>query len=120
MHAVTVKDDIAYLAYSNVGFVLVDVSDKANPKMIGKLPLNPPFGGDAAGAPVHSAYPLGDRPFAVVSTEGERSRFFDGKKTEGFGKKIEYQAMNAMMMIETGDMEHPRMISVFPYPEMPE
>ena len=28
--------------------------------------------------------------------------------------------MNAMMMIETGDMEHPRMISVFPYPEMPE
>ena len=120
VHAVTVKDDIAYLAYSNVGSVLVDVSDKANPKMIGKLPLNPPFGGDAAGAPVHSAYPLGDRPFAVVSTEGERSRFFDGKKTEGFGKKIEYQAMNAMMMIETGDMEHPRMISVFPYPEMPE
>lgn len=118
VHAVTVKDDIAYLAYSNVGFMLVDVSDKKNPKVIGNLPINPTFGGDAAGAPVHSAYPLGDRPYAVVSTEGERSRFFDGEKEEGFGKKISYQAMNALMM-EIGDMEHPRLISVFPYPEMP-
>lgn len=120
VHAVTVKDDIAYLAYSNVGFMLVDVSDKKNPRMIGNLPINPTFGGDAAGAPVHSAYPLGDRPYAVVSTEGERSRFFDGKKENGFGKKISYQAMNALMMVEIGDMEHPRLISVFPYPEMPE
>lgn len=120
VHAVTVKDDIAYLAYANVGFMLVDVSDKANPRMIGNLPINPIFGGDAGGAPVHSAYPLGDRPYAVVSTEGERSRFFDGKKEEGFGRKINYQAMNALLMIETGDMENPRMISVFPYPEMPE
>ena len=80
VHAVTVKDDIAYLAYSNVGFVMVDVHDKSNPKMISKLPINPVFGGDAGGAPVHTAYPLVDRPFAIVSTEGERSRYFDGIK----------------------------------------
>ena len=120
VHAVTVKDDIAYLAYSNVGFVMVDVHDKSNPKMISKLPINPVFGGDAGGAPVHTAYPLGDRPFAIVSTEGERSRYFDGIKENGFGKKVEYQAMNTILMVETGVIEHPRVIAVFPYPEVPE
>lgn len=119
VHAVTVKDDVAYLAYANVGLVMLDVRDKKNPVFIGKLPLNPPFGQGASGAPVHSAFPLGDRPYVVVSTEGERSRYFDGKKEEGFGKKIVTQAMNMIGIVEITDPREPNLISVFPYPEVP-
>ncbi len=115
VHAVTVKDDVAYLAYANVGLVMLDVRDKKNPVFMGKVPLNPPFGRGASGAPVHSAFPLGDRPYVVVSTEGERSRYFDGKKEEGFGKKIVTQAMNMIGIVEITDPGEPNLISVFPY-----
>lgn len=98
VHAVTVKDDIAYLAYSNVGFVLVDVSDKANPKMIGKLPAQSSVWRGCGRCTGTFRLSVGRPSVCGSTTEGERSRFFTGKKTEGFGKKIEYQAMNAMMM----------------------
>ena len=58
MHAVTVKDDIIYAAYPNVGFCLIDVHDKTKPQLIGKLPLNPPFSNGQGGAAVNSAMML--------------------------------------------------------------
>ena len=120
VHAITVKDDIAYLAYANIGFVLLDVKDKANPKLLGEVPLNPPFSQGASGAPVHTAMPLGDRPYAVVSTEGRRSRYFSGKTEEGIFRNIHTQAMDMMGVIEMVDVNNPKLISIFPYPEMPE
>jgi hypothetical protein len=120
MHAVTVKDDVMYAAFPNVGFVLIDVKDKTQPRLIGKLPLNPPFGNGQGGAAVHSAMPLGDRPYAVVTTEGERVRYFCNEKKEGMFHKITTQPMNFIGMVETTDMENPSLISVFPYPEVPE
>lgn len=120
MHAVVVKDDVLYAAYPNVGFVTIDVSDKTQPKLIGKLPLNPPFSQGQSGAAVHSVLPLGDRPYAVVTTEGERVRYFDENRTEGMFHKITTQPMNMMGIVELTDMENPSLISVFPYPEVPE
>ncbi len=119
LHACVVKDDIAYLAYANKGVVLLDVSDKAQPRQIGYLPLNPPFGGGAAGAPVHSVLPLGDTPYMVVTTEGERPRYFCNEATEGLFKKIVTQPMNMLGIVELTDMAHPSLVSVFPYPEVP-
>lgn len=120
LHALTVKDDIAYLAYANKGFVLLDVKDKTQPKLINFLPLNPPFSGGASGAPVHTSYPLGDRPYAVVSTEGERARYFGGDKGGGFGEKLTTQPMNMIGIVELTDIENPSLISVLPYPEVSE
>ena len=120
LHSLTVKDDIAYLAYANKGFIMLDVKDKTQPKMISCLPLNPPFGGGSGGAPVHSALRLGDRPYVVVSTEGERPRYFCNEATEGLFKKIVTQPMNILGIVEITDMKHPSLISIFPYPEVPE
>lgn len=120
IHALTVKDDIAYLAAPNKGLVLVDVSDKTQPKMISRVSVNPPFGGGAAGAPCHTALRLGDRPYVVLTTEGERARYFSNETTEGLFKKLTTQPMNVMMMVEITDIKSPSVISVFPYPEVPE
>ena len=122
LHAVTVKDDIAYLAYANVGFLTLDVKDKSNPKLLGKLPLNPPFGGGVGGAPIHTAYPIGDRPYAVVTTEGERSRVFHGGETGHYKKGVKFvtNPMNIIGIVELTDINNPNLISIFPYPEMPE
>ena len=120
-HAVTVKDDIIYAAQPNEGFCLIDIKDKTNPQLIGKLPLNPPFGNGQGGAAVHTAMPLGDRPFAVITTEGERVRYFSNENPEGeMFHPITSQPMNIIGMVETGDMRNPSLISIFPYPQMPE
>ena len=120
LHACVEKNDTVYCAYANKGFIMLDVIDKSNPQLIGTLPLNPTFGGGAAGAPVHSVRPLGDRPYVVVSTEGERARYFANETTDGLFKKIKTQPMNMLGIAEITDPTHPNLISVFPYPEVPE
>lgn len=120
LHANTVRGDICYCAYANKGVVLLDVKDKSNPKMIGCLPMNPPFGGGAAGAPVHTVMPLGDRPYLVVTTEGERVRYFSNEATEGLFKKITTQPMNMIGIVEVTDPTNPSLISILPYPDVPE
>lgn len=119
LHALVVKDDVGYLAYANKGLVLLDLKDKSNPKMISDLAMNPPFGGGEAGAPMHSVLPLGDRPYVVVTTEGERVPYFSNEATEGLFKKIKTQPMNMIGIVEMTDPTHPSLVSVFPYPEVP-
>lgn len=119
LHACTVKDGVAYLACPNKGFILLDVKDPANPNLIGILPINPVFGGGAGGAAVHTAMPLGNRPYAIVTTEGERARYFCNEATEGLFKKIVTQPMNMIGVVELTDPANPSLISVFPYPEVP-
>lgn len=45
---------------------------------------------------------------------------FDNNREEGMFHKITSQPMNIIGMIETSDKENPALISVFPYPEVPE
>lgn len=119
-HAITERNDIVYAAFPNVGFCMIDVKDKTRPRLLGNVPLNPPFSNGQSGAAVHTAMPLGDRPFAIVTTEGERPWYFDPNREEGMFHRITSQPMNIIGMIETGDKENPSLISVFPYPEVPE
>ena len=119
-HAITVKEDVVYAAFPNVGFCMIDVHDKSRPRLLGNVSLNPPFSNGQSGAAVHTAMPLGDRPFAIVTTEGERTWYFDNNREEGMFHKITSQPMNIIGMIETSDKENPALISVFPYPEVPE
>lgn len=53
----------------------------------------------------------------MVTTEGERSRYFANNITEGHWKKLVTQPMNMIGMVEITDIKHPSLISVFPYPE---
>jgi hypothetical protein len=119
-HAVVEKDDVVYAACPNYGMCLIDVKDKTNPKLIGNLPINPPFGGGQAGAACHSILPLGDRPYMVITTEGERARYFANDNPPGLFQKIVKQPMNMIGIAEITDPGNPSLISVFPYPEVPE
>lgn len=120
LHANIVRDDICYCAYANKGVVLLDVKDKTQPRLISCLPVNPPFGGGAGGAPLHTVMPLGDRPYLIITTEGERARYFGNEATEGLFKKLTTQPMNIIGVVEITDPKNPSLISVFPYPEVPE
>ncbi|WP_005031323.1 LVIVD repeat-containing protein [Holophaga foetida] len=122
LHALTVRDDVAYLAYATGGFVCLDVKDKTKPQIIGRLKISPPFSGGASGAPVHSTLPLGGRPYAVVTTEGERVHYFANSDDTIYGhfKQIKSQAMNMIGLVELTDLKNPSLVSVFPYPEVPE
>ena len=120
LHACSYRDDIVYMAYQNVGLVLVDVKDRSNPTLIGKVGLNPPFGGGSGGARVHTVLPLGDLPYVLVSTEAERCYYFNGKEDGGMFGKLTTQPMNMLGIVEVTDPTNPSLISVFPYPEVPE
>lgn len=120
LHACTYKDDVLYMAYANRGMVMLDVSDKHLPKLIGEIGINPVIGGGSGGAPTHTAYPLGDRPYVVVTTEGERSRYFSNEVTDGPFHKIVTQPMQMIGLVEITDPANPSLISICPYPEVPE
>ena len=120
LHACTYKDDVLYMAYANRGMVMLDVSDKHLPKLIGEIGINPVIGGGSGGAPTHTAYPLGDRPYVVVTTEGERSRYFSNEVTAGPFHKIVTQPMQMIGLVEITDPVNPSLVSICPYPEVPE
>ena len=68
---------------------------------------------------IHTYMPLGDLPYAVVSTEGERPRYFSNENKDGLFKKLVTQPMNTIGIVETTDPTNPSLISIFPYPEVP-
>src|SRR5262249_20617189 len=71
----------AAMAYSPAA-VNLDISDVANPKLIGKLTLSPPF--VAVGAPsLHSALPLWDRGLLYVNSEAIAERCAEGLSSAG-------------------------------------
>lgn len=120
LHACAYRDGIVYMAYQNVGLIMVDVSDPTSPTLISKCRLNPTFGGGSGGARTHTVLPIADKPFVLMSTEAERCHYFNGVATEGIFGKRPSQPMNMLGFVEITDMEHPYLISVFPYPEVPE
>lgn len=65
------RPDRVYLGYLDGGTIILDISDKAHPKMVGRWNPHPPFNGFA-----HTALPLFDRDLIVVTDETVR----DGAK----------------------------------------
>jgi hypothetical protein len=120
LHACTVRGDTAYLAAPNKGFCIVDVSDRTSPKLKGRLQINPPLGGGQGGAATHTAMPLGDTQYGVVTTEGERPRYFSQERTEGMFHRITTQPMGAIGIVEMTDETNPSLVAICPYPEVPE
>src|SRR5262249_50756133 len=81
--------------------VNLDISDVANPKLIGKLTFSPPF--VAVGAPsLHSALPLWDRNLLYVNSEAIAERC--------------NEALNFAGLIDNRNPARPRLMSLFPLP----
>lgn len=64
LHHAIVANDIAYGAWRNGGLTLIDVKDKANPRLIAHRNWCPPYGGNT-----HTALPLPDRNLVIVDDE---------------------------------------------------
>ena len=94
---------MASMAYSPA-VVNLDISDAANPKLIGKLTFSPPF--NTAGAPsLHSVLPLWDRNLLYVNSEAIAERC--------------NEALNFAGLIDNRNPARPRLISLFPLPLPP-
>ena len=75
LHHGVVAEDIAYCAWRDGCLASVDVSDKANPKLIVHRNWSPPFGGGT-----HNCLPLPDRNLLVVLDEAVLDNMEDGFK----------------------------------------
>ena len=64
LHHPIVHDDIAYCSWRDACLAVVDVKDKANPRLITRKVWAPPFGGGT-----HNALPLPGRDLLIVADE---------------------------------------------------
>jgi len=110
-----VKGGHAYISYGGEGMVIVDISEVAVPKLVGQLKHQPPISGGFGGARCHTVLPLSHRPYAVMTTEGERFSALSREMIKGAA-----QPMNMIGMVDVSDLARPTLVSIFPYPEVPE
>jgi len=75
LHHPIVHGDTAYLAWRDAGMVILDVSDRAAPKLVVHRNWSPPFGGGT-----HNCLPLPDRELLVVLDEAVLDHQEDGEK----------------------------------------
>ena len=81
----------------------IDISDPANPKLLGKLHITNPFA-NVGSQSVHTVLPLWDRKLLYVSSEASKPECKD-------------DGMNFAGMIDNSDPAKPRLISIFPTPK---
>ena len=111
-----VKGNYAYCGYNGAGVVVVDISDITQPVIAGQLKTFPLLGGKLGGARTHTVLPLSKRPYAIFTNEGERFPCYNKEMVEKSGA----QPLCVLGMMDVSDPADPVLISVFPYPEVPE
>ena len=97
LHHAVVADDIAYGSWRDGGLTILDVADKANPKLIAHRNWSPPFGGGT-----HSALPLHDRDLLVVADESVAN--------------VGQEQLKWTWMFDIREKSNPVSISTFPIP----
>ena len=75
LHHPIVHGDTAYCAWRDAGMVLLDIADRAKPKLIVHRNWSPPYGGGT-----HNCLPLPDRDLLVVLDEAVLDHQEDGLK----------------------------------------
>jgi hypothetical protein len=100
-----VYGDTAYLGYAPA-VVILDISDKSKPELIGRLDMSPPFI-SARSQAVHSVLPLLNRGLLVSNSEAS-------------AENCEDDPLNHMAVIDITDQTKPRLMSLFPLPVPPE
>ena len=92
------RPDRAYCAYMDSGVVILDIEDRANPKMVSHINYAPPFPGFT-----HTVLPLFDRNLMLVTQEAVRIGGEDYPKL--------------MWMMDIRDETNPIIISTLPMPD---
>jgi hypothetical protein len=111
-----VKGNLAYCSWGATGMVILDISDITLPQLVGQLSHHPPFAGSICGAWCHTIVPLSQRPYAVMTSEGERFPLF----TREMMKRWPLPPMALFGIVDVSDPATPTLISTFPYPEVPQ
>ena len=75
LHHAIINGDTAYAAWRDAGMVVLDIADRAKPKLIVHRNWSPPFGGGT-----HNCLPLPDRDLLVVLDEAVLDHQEDGPK----------------------------------------
>jgi hypothetical protein len=75
LHHAIIHGDTAYAAWRDAGMVVIDVADRARPKLIAHRDGAPPFGGGT-----HNCLPLPDRDLLIVLDEAVLDHQEDGVK----------------------------------------
>jgi hypothetical protein len=97
LHHAIISGDTAYAAWRDAGMVVIDVADRAKPKLIAHRDGAPPFGGGT-----HNCLPLPDRDLLVVLDEAVLDRQEDGVKN--------------IWLFDNRDTSNPRIVGTFPQP----
>jgi len=96
-----VEGNRAYLPYGEGGAIIVDVSDRSRPTMVGQLA----FGGMCSRQGIHTFLPLPRRTLALINDEAIN---------EGGEENL-----NLAGIVDLKDEKEPRLISLFPQPIPP-
>lgn len=104
------KGNFVYMPWSGAGLIILDISDIAVPKLVGRLDVNPPFGG-GGDPPVHTGVPLSKRPFVVIGGEGRRL-------PEVTQERIDEEPAGLVLLglADVSKPDKPKLISTFPMP----
>jgi hypothetical protein len=97
LHHAIISGDTAYAAWRDAGMVVIDVADRAKPKLIAHRDGAPPFGGGT-----HNCLPLPDRNLLVVLDEAVLDRQEDGVKN--------------IWLFDNRDTSNPRIVGTLPQP----
>ena len=109
------KGDLAYVSYGGAGMVILDISDITLPRLVGQLRHHPPFAGKLCGARCHTVLPCPSGDYAIMTSEGERFHVYSSEQVVRRA-----QPLNFIGMVDVSDPTDPTLISIFPYPEVPE
>jgi hypothetical protein len=97
LHHATVSGDVAYGAWRDAGLVMIDVTDRAQPKLLLHRNWSPPYGGGT-----HNILALPDRGLLVVVDEAVLDHCEDGLKL--------------IWVFDAREPSNPVSISTFPTP----
>jgi len=93
------RPDRAYLAYLDGGAIILDISDMAHPRMVGRVDYHPPFPGFT-----HTMMPLFDRGLAILTDEATTEDLRDHPKLT--------------WVLDIREETNPVIISTFPMPDV--
>lgn len=99
-----VVGDMAYIGYAPA-VVVLDIRDKAHPKLVGRLNMSPPFI-SAGSQAVHSVSIVPGKSLLVSNSEAS-------------AENCDADSLNHVAMIDIKDPSKPRLMSLFPLPVPP-
>jgi hypothetical protein len=97
LHHAIIHGDTAYAAWRDAGMVVIDVADRAKPKLIAHRDGAPPFGGGT-----HNCLPLPERDLLIVLDEAVLDHQEDGVKK--------------IWVFDNRDKAEPAILATFPQP----